>query len=378
MKKAFLIVWFMLLMQVVICQAVTTNEIWSDIHPRLSKALDKLGARGEAPESSWNPLVTDRQDLRRDINEILNSCVDLLGVSDISDIRAEIAALKQDSRESRERIAELKTARLGAPEKVEDWKFWKKDMADIEEAIDDNLARIGDNERRIDGLIDSMVRELGLLGISATREQVETLVYSVTATDDVRIIAVFHNVKFFTAELKGMTADSGEDISMARRYYGMHTMLMNILVLLYDNYIDAISKVFLPRIDAVIKEQGELMRRTEVERDSASVRHRDVYEANLRSQQMTMETARLYRRYLTQNRDRVLQTRDQVFEEFKVAENTFETVQSAHALIGLMRNASAMLGRLTTLQAPDLMAFSNREMRKEFQKLTIRMESGVD
>ncbi|HKK32706.1 MAG TPA: hypothetical protein VJ934_04005 [Desulfomicrobiaceae bacterium] len=376
MKKLLLIC--VVLMHAHLIHAAPMDEIWSEVHPRLSEALHKLEARADAPDSSWNPLTPDRTDLQQDIESILDSCMDLLGGSNLTDIRSEVAALQEDSRAARERVAALKTARPGAPKEVRKWKFWKNDLADLEEAIADHQGRILENERRIQNLLDNMVTELRGMGISATREQVETLVYSVTADDDIRIMAVFHNIRFFTSELRKLTMDSGEDLTMARRYYGLHTMLMNILVLLYDNYLNRVDQIFLPRIEAILDHHSGLMRRTEEELRTAAAQHRKIYRANLDAQRLTGQTARLYRDYLIRNRDRVHKTRNEIFSEFKLARNTYETVQSAHALKGVMRNASAMLSRLTGLQGPELMVFSNTEMRREFKKLTERIRTGSE
>ena len=207
------------------------------------------------------------------------------------------------------------------------------------------------------------------------REQVETLVYSVTGDDDVRLVSVFNNVKLITAELQRLTSEANENIEMAKRYYGMHTLLLRILLNLYGSYEHKIDDVYQVRIAEIIKKQEELIQRTVEKINSEPAKYRGIYKTNLAAQGLTVRTAKMYADYLRKNRKRIASAKSGISHEYEVALNTYETVQGAHSLITLMRDANAMLDRISELQTPDLVVFQNIEMKTEFRKITNRINS---
>ncbi|QJB56738.1 hypothetical protein [Pseudodesulfovibrio sp. zrk46] len=353
--------------------ASSLEAIWSDVHPRLSKAVAELEQRGNVPDSSWNPFEADKDSVDDDINDLLDECIEVLGISDMATIKAAIQELQKDSRHCRETVAELKTERLAAPKKVEKWELWKKDVSTIDEEIASLTAREKDNTRRVEELVDQLLAEMRKLGMNVDREQVETLVYSVTGSDDVQMVSVFNNVKLITTELQRLTSEANENIEMAKRYYGMHTLLLRILLNLYQQYEHKIDEVYLVRIEEIVEKQEDLMDETEDKISDEPEKFREIYEANLKAQTLTRDTANLYADYLKKNRERIVDAREKVADEYDAALNTYQTVQGAHNLIALMRDANAMLERMSGLQTPELMVFQNVEMRNEFRKLSAKL-----
>ncbi|WP_319780143.1 hypothetical protein [Maridesulfovibrio sp.] len=345
------------------------------MHPLLSDAVSELDLRGRVPDSSWNPLKADKESIDGKINDLLDECIEVLGISGMSETKDIIRRLQEDSRECRERVAELKTERLAAPKKVEKWEVWKKDAASIDDKIKDLEIREEVNGKRVEKLIDRLLEEMHAIGMEVDREQVETLVYSVTGDDDVRLLSVFNNVKLITTELQRLTAEANENIEMAKRYYGMHTLLLRILLNLYDNYEHRIEDVYLVKIADIISKQEELIQRTVEKINNEPAKYRGIYKTNLAAQGLTVRTAKMYSEYLNRNRDRIADAKSGVSHEYEVALNTYETVQGAHSLISLMRDANAMLDRIAELQTPDLIVFQSSEMKTEFRKLTNRINS---
>ncbi|ACS80447.1 hypothetical protein [Maridesulfovibrio salexigens] len=355
--------------------ASSLEDVWGEVHPLLSDAVSELDLRSNVPDSSWNPLKDDKGSVDNKINDLLDECIEILGISGMSESKSAIRKLQEDSRYCREQVAELKTERLAAPKKVKKWEVWKKDADSIEAEIRDLEIREEENDKRIEGLIDQLLTEMQGIGMKVDREQVETLVYSVTGDDDVRLVSVFNNVKLITTELQRLTAEANENIEMAKRYYGMHTLLLRILLNLYDNYEQKIENVYLVRIAEIVKKQEELIQRTVEKINSEPVKYRAIYKTNLAAQGLTVRTAKMYDDYLRRNKIRVADAKSGISHEYEVALNTFETVQGAHSLITLMQDANAMLERISELQTPDLVVFQNIEMKNEFRKLTNRINS---
>jgi len=105
--------------------------------------------------------------------------------------------------------------------------------------------------------------------------------------------------------------------------------------------------------------------------------HRGVYKANLHAQELTEKTAMLYGKYLRKNRDRIKRSESEIEKEYRVAENTYDTVSTAYTLASMMKKSDSFYRALAPLQIPDLLKFKNKEMKMEFQKLTQKMSQIV-
>ncbi|WP_156891715.1 hypothetical protein [Maridesulfovibrio zosterae] len=358
--------------------ATSLEDIWGDVHPLLSKAVAELDLRGNVPDSTWNPLKPDKNSVDSKINDLLDECIEILGISNMSVTKKAIQKLQADSKVCREKVAELKTERLAAPKKVKKWEVWKNTVESIDEDIKKLEIREEDNGNRVDVLVDELLAEMKKIGMKVDREQVETLVYSVTGNDDVELVSVFNNVKLITTELQRLTSEANENIEMAKRYYGMHTLLLRILINLYQHYEHKINDVYMVRIKDIITKENELIEKTKTKIAEEPAKYTVIYKTNLIAQGLTIRTARMYSDYLEKNRDRIVRARQGVEDEYDVALNTYETVQGAHSLISLMRNANAMLERMSELQTPELIVFQNIEMKNEFRKLTGKLTADTD
>ncbi len=353
--------------------AAGIGEKWNKLHGELDEALTLINEQRTAPDASWVPFKNDKDSLEADIEKLLEEVIDILNISDLTEIKKEIRAAQGNVRDYRKRISRLQTEKLMAPDKVAGWKVWKKDVADYEEKIADYQASIDENEDRIAALKALFLEKIESIGIVLTEDQIDTLIYSVTGDDDVEMIAVFDNIKILTEKLRELTKDSRENIETARRYYGMHVVLLKTLLHLQETYIERIDERHLPALEAIAEENRALMAGTETLLKNCAPQHREQYVANLEAQRLTDKTAGLYMRYLRQNRERVTASRSKILREFEVAENTYHTVSTAYALIAVMRNADRFFNALSALQTPDLLTFDNREMREEFRKLTSKM-----
>ena len=348
-------------------------EQWDRLHSELEKALELINEQRKAPDSSWIPFKTDKASIEDDIEGLLDEAISVLNVSDLSRIKAQIREAQTQIRKFRKQISRLQTQKLMAPEEVADWKVWKKDVSDYETRIADYRKAIADNEARIEALKAEFIEKVATTGVKLDSDQIDTLIYSITGDDDVEMISVFNNVKLLTTKLKDLTRDSRENIETARRYYGMHVVLLKTLLYLQGTYIARIDSDYLPALQAIEADNAELMKKTEALLADSEPRHRGQYEANLAAQALTDKTVKLYMRYLAANRKRVTASRSQIEREYEIAENTYHTVSTAYALIEVMRNADQFFDSLSALQVPDLLTFDNREMKEEFKKLTSKM-----
>lgn len=354
-------------------RAADMGEKWDKLHDELDKALGLINEKRTAPEASWVPFKSDKESIEANLEDLMAEIIEILNISDLAEIKQEIRNAQENARDYRKRVSKLQTKKLMAPKEVSDWKVWKKDATDYEEKIAEYQKAAAENEARIESLKQRFQEKIKSIGITLTKDQIDTLIYSVTGDDDVEMIAVFDNVKMLTEKLRDLTSESRENIETAKRYYGMHVVLLKTLVFLHSVYVQRIDEDYIPALSAIAKENRELMKQTQTLLENSSPQHRDQYAANLEAQRLTDKTADLYTRYLKGNRERVMTSRKKILKEYEVAENTYHTVSTAYALIAVMRGADRFFNALSTLQTPELLTFDNREMREEFRKLTSKM-----
>ena len=354
-------------------QAESVEEHWDKLHDKLGDTLEMLDTQRKLPDSSWNPLKKDKSDLEDDIEDLLDEAIEILNISDMAQIKEQVNESMDNIRRFEERIGELNTKKMMAPKEEAGWKIWKKDVQDYEEEIEEIREAIAENKRNIEQLKAALLKKINAIGIDLDAEQMDTLIFSVTGDDDIEIISVFNNIKIITQKLKDLSVSSGEQIETARRYYGMHTVLLKILLYLQGRYVEKVDREYVPMLAGIEEENRQLMQQTQSLLQGSQSAHRNLYQANLDAQRLTDRTVTLYRRYLENNKRRMTRSKDQIVQEYRIAENTYQTVSTAHNLIALMRDADTLFNSLNELQIPDLIRFDNSEMKEEFKKLSSKM-----
>ncbi|SLM29378.1 conserved exported hypothetical protein [Desulfamplus magnetovallimortis] len=361
-----------------LCESSYLFESWNEIHDKLSESIDLITEKSNAPESSWVPWKSDQKSIDKEINELVDDALDLLGKTKFTEIKNKINELQQNISKSNKKIAELRTILLGAPKDVAAWKVWKKDTADYEQDIIDLKGKIEADKEEISHLKLKMIEEFKSIGVVLDQEQIDTLVASITSDDDIQLISVFNNIKILTVKLKDLTVESSESPENAKRYYGMHTILLKILIRLHEHYVGRVENEYLPKLDGIIEKNIDLGKKTKNLMSEADEKHKSIYQANFKAQKVTHKTATLYEKYLQDNCARVKEAHAKLIPEYQAALNTYNTVSTAHDLISLMKSANSMFNNLSELQTPKLLIFENKEMKNEFSKITMQMKEGLE
>ena len=218
--------------------ANSITDHWGKLHAKLNDTLTFLAEKQTLPESTWNPFEEDKHSLDKKINALLDEAVKILNISDLSTIKQQINECQTDITAYKDIIAELRTKKMMAPKDTATWKIWKNDVEDYENKIDVYTENISAQEQAIAELKIRLKEQFSKQGIILDSEQLDTLIYSVTGDDDIEIISVYNNIKTITAKLRDLTAESGENIETAKRYYGMHALLLKILINLQQSYVE--------------------------------------------------------------------------------------------------------------------------------------------
>jgi hypothetical protein len=212
------------------------------------------------------------------------------------------------------------------------------------------------------------------MGLDLGDDQVEFLLSTVVGDNMVDLGILFDNVKAITQQLEVLVAESGEDLQSARRYYGLYVILLQALNRMHLQIEEAIGEQYIPQINAIIARAQSLSGETRRLQREAPAR-RELLAANLEAQQVTVQAAEIYRRYLKDQAVQVRQARRELEKDIAAAWNTYETVRVSGELVSLVRSSQQLLEGLMNRQVPALRPFENLEMQRELQKLTEQLRT---
>ena len=343
-------------------------ELWEALIPRLDELIARQDRGRELPESAW--FGEDRASNSAVINELMDEVARILIGS--NRLREEMRQLTEAIAENRSAIVELKQRKLTAPSD----SLWRKTVSDLAEEIGEREALLAEQRMAMADLNAHTAALLRDKGLDIDADGVEFLLSTVVGDDVIDMTLVFGKVRQLTEQLEALTVESREDLETARRYYGMYAVLLATLEHMHLVLIDRIQTDYRPRIGVIRERAEELMRETTaLNADGPS----PVLQSNIEAQQLTIDAAVTYARYLARQQSRVTVSHERLSRDLAIARNTYETVKMSGDLVTLMQNSRQRLDSLFQLQVPPLRAFENLEMKREFERLTATLleEDGV-
>ncbi|MCB1920427.1 MAG: hypothetical protein KDJ28_10670 [Candidatus Competibacteraceae bacterium] len=346
------------------------SKIWDELRPKLDKVSALEEERKDLPESSL--IRRDKQSNQEDINEILDEAIDILGISNARQIRQEIDSLEKQIQQARERITGYHQEQVSAPIKSN----WKATVDDYAKKVDGEKQLIEKYQQEIEQKKQRFLTELNQLGLQVSREQLDLLLTSVVGNDIIQNTIVYSNVRLVSQQLMELTTKTGEDLNISKRYYGMYTVLLKILLHMQNSFITEIDQVYLPRIAQIKNETVKLMANSRNLLDQeADDNRRKHLKANIEAQELTLKTADLYGQHLGEQRRKMIVARDKTQIDLRVAMNTYDTVKLSGELVNLLRSSAKSFDELLNIQAPDLLVFQNLQMKEEFSALTTKLRN---
>lgn len=342
--------------------------MWSNLTPVLDGLTELEEEQVELPDSAW--FGRDKQSNLKDMDGLLDEAVSILGDGESLKIRADLRKLETRVREARAQIAEYRQKRIGAP--VD--HTWKTTVAEYDEKIQTQEHAITEFEQAIERQKQAFAAQMRAMGLALSREQLDVLLASVVGDDILRGGVVYANVKEVGRQLMQLSKESGEDLAVTRKYYGMHTVLLRSLLYMQKTFIQRIDQEYLPKIDGILQEVEALAAETQrLLAQSPNAAHRAHLQANQQAQALTRRTAELYRRHLASQKGKMQQAARQTHQDLEVARNTLHTVRVGGELVALLRTSQKSFDLLQNIQTPELLVFENLQMKQEFASLTARL-----
>ncbi|MCI4661143.1 MAG: hypothetical protein MRY63_04885 [Neomegalonema sp.] len=311
------------------------------------------------------------------IRELLGSAFEMMTDTPVTELQGAITDAREQIAQLKRQIADLRERRISAPEDA-GWEGWlgvSEDRKRIDEAITELEDRITGQEQRIANTKEQFGQAMAEAGAPLPPEQIDLLLDSVTGSDLVELAAAYEAVRGVSQQLRDLMDSTGEDLTYARRYYGMHTALIALLAEAQNHFMRQVEQEYLPKLQAVERDLALAEKQTQrLLRDEPTDAQRKALDANRESQKVAREALRFYRDYLTAQRDMVRGAHASTLKELRVADNTLRTVDASFQLKQLMESTAMSFEALQSLESPGFeRVFRNEDLRREFKELTEKL-----
>jgi len=347
------------------------NDIWEDVINRLEESLEIEAKIEKAPNFSF--FGSDKKSLREDFNEVLDEIIKILPDNNILDYRKKIDEYRENINSLEQDILEYREKRVSAP--IE--SSIRTTKADYDKKIAEAKGLIASNKKAIEKMKQKMSQSFMASGINLTPEQVDTLLSRVDGDDIIKVTLIINTLKDITSQLLGIMQESNEELAHAKKYYGMHMVLLELVVYVQQKFKQKIAKEYLPKINSIIKQTKAIIDKTKAQITKEHNQNRKaIYMQNLKSQELTLKTALMYRENLL-NELRQLDKAQQITKEnLELSKNTYETVRLSNDLFKVISSNQETMEQIMKLQIPTIIPFKNIQIRDKYKELTNKIREG--
>jgi hypothetical protein len=341
------------------------RDMWGNVFSQLKEGLAIVDEIKIAPDSAL--FGDDKKSLKGDLNKILDKTLVLLEDESINDYREKIEDLNQRIESSKNNISQYREDRITAPRT----NMVKTTKDDFDKKIAEEKLNIIDYEAVIVRIKVHFKERLNDIGVSLSEQQVDILLARVDADDIIQMSVVFDVLKKITIQLMKLTQDSNEEIKQAKKYYGMHVVLLEMVNYMQQKYIDMVETVYIPKIDTIIEKTTVIQNnaRKSMQKDNSDKR-KAIYKSNIEAQELTLKTAILYKKNLREQQSKVASAQKVVQKDLALSQNTYDTVEVSADLLSVLKTSKDSFDALMSIQVPQIIPFENVKMQDKYQELS--------
>ena len=341
------------------------NKIWDNVYDDLEEGAVYVNKLNNAPDSAW--LTEDKEDVQEDINKLFEMIVNGLIEDDLLIYKTKMEKLKKEISENKSDILKYREKKVGAPDSSKIYTTKSDFDTKIIEAKNEN--KILENEIRI--IKDNLKSNFKEIGVNLSSEQIDVLLTRVDGDDIIQISLVMETLKHITNQIMMLMKASKEELTQAKKYYGMHQVLLELVVYIQQKYINKCNHIYIPKIDKMITDSAQMIENTNrLKEQEEDARRRSIYNNNLKAQELTNKAAKRYKQDLISSRNNMLEAQKISKANLKVSKNTYATVMLSADLFDLITESQSMFEEVSKMQVPNLVPFENIQMEQKYRELT--------
>ena len=338
--------------------------VWDDLVDVFDEIIILKSEKNDASSISF--FGKSKKDYDEKIELIFQSVASLINDPELENNRKTLQILKNKILKSQEKSSNLYAKSVLAS---------GKERKELENLADDYIKDSQEYKDSKVDLIRGVRSRLALYGLDLNKNQVEVLLSRVDAGDIIGMTTSFSVIAELTEQFSDATIASGENLQIAKKYYGMHVILLELQMHIQKNYINRLRNVYLVRANDIRSENKLLIDETFKLIDDAEGTYLKIYKNNLESQKYTLKVLGLYEEILRKDLLKIETGLKKVNDNYLVSLNTFQTVTVAADLASLMAENSNLFNEVMSIQVPELIPFENLQMQKEFEALTLQLSN---
>jgi predicted nucleic-acid-binding protein len=348
---------------------VYLETAWENVVDDLKKGTAYIDQKRHLPDTAW--IGRDQKDVQEDFNKLFERIIQGLVGQRVEEDQNAIAALKHKIDENRQMILLYREKRIGAPQSsllhTTKSEYDKK----IEALKEEN--RIWQNDIRIHK--ERLQKRFADIGVKLSLEQVDVLLARVDGNDIIRMAMVMDTLKYITQQIENLMKQSSEALQEAKRYYGMHQVLLELVVYLQKEYIDRCNREYIPKVQSIIRQAEGMITHTEsLRRQEEDGRRAAVYARNIDALKLTLKAAKQYEADLVASRDRMKEAQKVALANLVLSKNTYETVSLSSDLYTLISESQEMFMTVSRIQVPQIVPFDNLQLKRKYQEITQKLK----
>ena len=360
--SCFFVVSALILPQIIHAQSDygdQTRKMIATVTTQLGVGLQTLKQMQDAPPKAT--FGKDKAYYQGKMEGILQQVSQALNVSDINVLNNQIKDLNSKISIEEGKIAALREQAAFGGKNTDD------EIAKEEKKIDAYSNQIGT-------IKDKFREDLAKIGIDLDDDQLDSLLASVIADDFISMSIVFNNIGIVTGKLGELMKNGNEDLSYAKKYYGMYALLLQTLDAIQTDFINKIENRYIPAVNRIKRDAN--LNITEAREGITSKRgDEQILARNIDSNQTTIKAADLYLKQLNQQRNSIKIRNQQIKKNLYAAQNTLKTVDTSYQMWGMMKKSITEFDQVAKLAPPQFIVFDNSQVKDAFEKMTVTIKT---
>ena len=352
--------------------AKTFAAFWSRVSPKLAEGVgyfEKHDGAGLEVDRTFLERITFRDP---EITRIVDGCLKEFLHSDILHLIDTVHRIEEGIAARQEQINAWKLASIAAPSTS--LSPLKATRAALGRRIERERQAIETEKKRIETLKADTLRRLSQDGIAMTAEQLDGILYSAEGSELAQVMAVAENIKAVEKNLSQALKGPDAGPEQIKAYTGFVMMSYRVYIEAVERAMKKIESVYITELAAIADEADTMMREAdELTRHSAKTV--EIAQNNLDINARTINLAQLYEDHLRERWAALDTIRREMRLNFALARNTFRTIKVGGELIDVIKAGQKDLESIFAFEPPQLEAFYDKELRREFDSLTARLKS---
>ncbi len=350
------------------------NSIWDDIIKKLQDAVELEKEKAKAPNSAI--FSKDKNSIQKDINEIFDDILKEILDGDIFEYRKDLATLQDRIDSLEKKILEYREKRVIAPTT----SIIATTKSGYDKKIQDAQKEIKSAKESIKQIKNRLSQSLKFVGINLTPAQIDVLLSRVDGDDIIKMTLTLKVLKDITKQLSEIMQESSKNLKYAKKYYGMHMVLVEMVAWIQQKLIQKYNSEYIPKVDKIIDESEKMMEKTkELIKKETDANRLKVYKQNLLAQSYTNKIAKRYKRDLIQKLNQLKKSYQITLDDLKLAKNTYKTVTLSDELFRVITDSQKVLDAVIKLQVPKIIPFDSQIVKDKYKEITkqIQRESSL-